>query len=65
MRNCWINNRHRNGNFLSRCRVSESQSPEEHATKMNLTIVTLKMVPSPPALAAGFSVASAGVVRAK
>jgi hypothetical protein len=33
--------------------------------KMNLTIVTLKIVPSPPALAAGLSLASAGAVRAK
>jgi hypothetical protein len=32
---------------------------------MNLRIVTLKMVPSPPALAAGLSLASAGVVPAK
>src|SRR6266436_2297234 len=59
MRNCWIKNRHRNGNFLTRCRVSESQTPEEHAMKMNLTIVTLKMPLSLSIFAGGLSLASA------
>src|SRR6266404_10001172 len=47
------------GNFLTRCRVSESQTPEEHAMKMNLTIVTLKMLMSLSIFAGGLSLASA------
>src|SRR6266436_10439583 len=55
----WIKNRPRSGNFLTRCRVLESQTPEVHAMKMNLTIVTLKMLLSLSIFAAGLSLASA------